>query len=174
MASNGQIFGWTAAVIAVVYTAVNGLEYLLVGVGFGILCGIFLVICNMLYQKSKNSEDQSSSVAVSQRPLQIPPRIQQIDQTGPRIVSITDQNGRQYPVPPQRPPYSHTGTLPPRRTGPALQGIDYSRAECVICLSPADFFCKNCGQTYCKKHATEANYLCPDCHVRLIPIRRVR
>jgi hypothetical protein len=174
MASNGQIFGWTAAVIAVVYTAVNGLDYFLVGVGYGILCGMFLVICNILYQKSKNSEDRSSSVAVSQRPLQLPPRIRQKDQIGPRIVSITDRDGKQYPVPPQHPPNPPMGSPPTGKTGPALREIDYSRAECVICLSPASFFCEKCGQTYCRKHVAEANYLCPDCHVRLTPIRRVR
>ncbi len=187
MASNGQIFGWTAAVITVVYTVVNGLEYFLHGVGYGILCGIFFVICNIIYQKLKSSEDQSSSVAVSQRPSsedqsssvavsqrlpQISPRIPQRDQTGPRIVTITDRYGRQYPVPPQRPPYPPTGSLPTSRTGPALQGIDYSRSECVICLNPANFFCEKCNQTYCSKCAAGANYVCPDCHVRLTPIRR--
>lgn len=168
MASNGKIFGWTVAVITFFSIIVNGCEGIFLGIIYGTICGIFLVVCNEVYQKSKEPENQFPRINTNQRPGQTAPRIPSDQTVGPRIISITDRYGRQYQVPPHVPPNQPLIGGP----GPSLQGIDYSQSECVVCLSPADFFCQNCGITLCRNDATRANYICPHCHVQLFPVRR--
>lgn len=172
MASNGQVFWWTVAIITLlsvlILTPEESIEVgIYIGLICGIPCGIFFVICNAAYKKIKGSQNQFP--LTGQRPLQTGPNIPGREQEGPRIVSITDRFGRTYQVPPDIPSTRLRGRGP----GPSLQGIDYSQSECIVDLNPANFFCQNCGMTLCSSCAAGVNYTCPHCRMPLVPIRRI-
>ena len=136
---------------------------------YGALCGIFSIICNTVYEKSRGFTNQPSH-SVSQRASKIGPRIVGHDQGGPRIISITDHYRNQGHVSsfvPPNPPHID-------RPEPVLREIDYSHSECVDDLKPADYFCQRCGKTLCRNCAAEYKGRCPDCQVSLVPVRRPR